>query len=343
MGSKMNWSQFGSLSVIAMACIATVTATSSEAASKRIKVGGNNSSFTVSPTPSPTPTPTSTSTSSTSTTTTTTTTTSGTTTTVTSPTTPTDTTTSTALFLPTISPDLTPKELNFAGRKWRVNSGATFVTGMGHSVQRGQEWQKIRFEVRNTADDNSSADADNIRRAELSGSIYGDPTRLPNGTSLWGAFSTKHHSWADPVGMRALKGGVYGQIHIGSKFGGSPAVAFRRKDDGAFRVTTRGEFDTGGSIRYEGPLSFDQVHDIVYNVVLHPTAGKLRVWVDGTKIVDISNVSIGSSYADSYWAFGAYFAGGVTSPVIAEYANMTYPGTTSLLTRTTSRPAWPSN
>ncbi len=245
-------------------------------------------------------------------------------------------------YYPTLSPTYTPAELSFAGRRWRTNMGASWVPDMPHSVRLSSEGNRVRFEVRNTANDRSINDPSDKRRAELSGSLYGDSTRLPNGQSLWGAFSTIHAPWADPAGMSKLTGGVYGQIHMGT-FGGSPAVAFRRRQDGTFRITTRGEFNTAGTTRYQAPLSFGEVHDIVYNVVLHPTAGSLKVWVDGRQVVNVANVSIGSSKGGSYWAFGAYFAGGVTSPVVAEYANQVYPSTTSLSGRVTGRPAWPVN
>ena len=269
------------------------------------------------------------------TTTTTTTTTGGTTTTTST------TGTSTTGYLTTLNPTYTPSPITWNGRQWRTNAGSSYVTNMGRSVKISPLGKKIRFELQNTSDDNSVVDGDTIRRSELSGSVYGDPTRLPNGTSLWGGFSTIHHAWADPVGMSALWGGVYGQIHIGSSFGGSPALAFRRKANGTFRITTRGEYNTSGTVRYEAPLSWNQPHDIVYNIVLDPTAGSIRVWIDGVKVVDAANVSIGSHHAEAYFNLGAYFSGGITSPVVAEYANVVYPNTPSLATRVSTRPSWP--
>ena len=264
----------------------------------------------------------------------------------TSTSTSTATTDNTAVFadyVATLSPTYTPSEISWAGRKWRVNSGATYVTDMGHSVRVTPYRNRVRIELRNTSNDKTASDSSSVRRAELSGSLYGDPTRLPNGQSLWGAFSSRHDAWADPAGMKALTGGVYGQIHIGSKFGGSPALAFRRKSDGRYRITTRGEFSTASTVRYEGVVPFGTVHDVVYNVVLHPTAGSLRVWINGVQVVNVANVSIGHSNAESYWNVGAYFSGGITSPVVTEVANHVYPAPTSLATRVTSRPAWPAN
>jgi hypothetical protein len=242
----------------------------------------------------------------------------------------------------TLAGGLTPSSIRWAGRNWRVNAGSTVAPNMDHALRLGSRGQKMRFEIRNTENDNSPSDSPGVRRAELSGSLVGDPARLPNGTILWGAMSFNHHAWADPVGMRSLMGGVYGQIHIGSKFGGSPAVAWRRTKRGLFRVTTRGEYDNAGSVRYEAPLGFDRVHHLVYRVVLDPHRGSLSVWLDGTKIVDVADVSIGSRNAQSYFNCGLYFSGGVTGPVVAEYGNVVYPATASLAKLVASPPTWPA-
>ncbi len=247
------------------------------------------------------------------------------------------------LYRSTLYNGYTPRLIEWAGRPWRVNAGSTKIAGLDHSVRISPEGGKIRFEIRDSNNDNSRYDSDGVRRAELSGSLYGDPARLPNGKSLWGGFSFRHQAWNDPDGMRKLQGGVYGQIHIGSTFGGSPAVAFRRSSTGAFRISTRGELDPEGSIRFEAPLSFNASHDLVYNVVLHPRAGRLKVWLDGELVTDVANVSIGHSEAESYWNFGAYFARGISGKVVSEYANHVYPADKSLVERISARPCWPAS
>ncbi len=247
-----------------------------------------------------------------------------------------------ASYESTLRNGLTPSPIEWAGRIWRVNAGSTIHHGMDHSVRISPDGGRVRFELRDFPEDNSGSDSEKVRRAELSGSLYGNPTRLPNGESLWGAFSFVHHGWNDLVGMRELQGGVYGQIHIGSTFGGSPALAFRRRADGGFLITTRGEYDTEGTTHYEGDLSFDELHDLVYQVNLHPTQGSLRVWIDGQQIVDARGLSLGHSNAESYWNFGTYFSGGISGTVVAEYANHVYPAPLILRDRVNTRPCWPA-
>jgi hypothetical protein len=65
------------------------------------------------------------------------------------------------------------------------------------------------------------------------------------------------------------------------------------------------------------------------------------VWLNREKIVDLERTPIGSSVAESYFNVGSYYAGGVTCPIIAEFANLVYPAPEALLRRTTVTPAWP--
>jgi hypothetical protein len=236
---------------------------------------------------------------------------------------------------------LTPSPIVWNGRKWRANMASTRVRGLDYCLRVTPN--KARFEIRDNPLEGRHGASPHGLRSEISGSVYGDRTRLPNGVPLWGAMQFIHHHWDDPEGMKTLYGGVHGQIHIGSRFGGSPALAFRRNKRGEFDVTTRGEFDKAGSgtVRHRSPLPFDQVHNLVYRIVLHEADGALTVWLNARKIVDIANVSIGSHHAEAYWNLGCYYSGGVTCPVVAEYANHVYPGRTSLAGRIASPPAWP--
>jgi hypothetical protein len=152
-----------------------------------------------------------------------------------------------------------------------------------------------------------------------------------------------HRSWSDPAGMARQWGGVHGQVHI-HKFGGSPALAFRRKGDGRFVVTTRGEADQDrhGIVRWTGKVPFDEIHDLVYRLVLDPANGELDVWLDGARIIALRGVSIGSSLGGCYWCIGNYYAGGVTCPIVAEYANHDFPSPMDLSRRIATPPRWPT-
>lgn len=226
---------------------------------------------------------------------------------------------------PLVAGPLPAAEAAWGGRSWRVNAGSSWTERADHAIRTNPEGTTIRFELRDAESDRSIHDDAKVRRAELSGSLYGDPARLPNGVPLWGELAFRHHGWSDRAGMAERTGGVFGQIHIGSRFGGSPALAFRRTREGQLRITTRGQFDPDGSIRFEGPLSFDEWHRLAYRVVLDPVEGALAVWLDDRQIVDISQVSIGHANAESYWNFGLYFSGGVSGRVVADYAQHTYP------------------
>lgn len=237
--------------------------------------------------------------------------------------------------------DFAPSTLSWADHRWRCNMGATWNSGMDHCLQLAG--QMARFEVRNSFRDRSVSDPAGKLRSELSGSLPGDLRRLPNGIPLWGSMTFIHHRWSDPGGMARLHGGVHGQIHMGSKYGGSPAFAIRRNNAGELEVTTRGELNSRGvgTVRYRGPLSFDDPHDVVYALLLSPTAGFVRVWIDGRQIINARGVSIGSRYAQSYWNIGCYYGSGATCPIIAEYANHVYPSEKDLSARARLPAAWP--
>lgn len=229
----------------------------------------------------------------------------------------------------------TPGHVAWNGHKWRCAMGSTWNPGMDHSLRLTPE--RARFEIRENGPDRGPRDDDRKRRSELR--VPKSP-RLPNAVPLWGAMSFVHHQWEDPAGMAGNWGGVHGQLHIGSKFGGSPAVAFRRTRRGAFAVTTRGENDPDGSRRYEGPLPFDQLHNLVYRVVLDAADGALIVWLNGEPVLNVRGVSIGTSHAECYWSIGCYYAGGVTCPVVAEYGDHIYPGLADLTDRIRFKPDW---
>jgi hypothetical protein len=230
----------------------------------------------------------------------------------------------------------TPGHIVWNGRKWRCAMGSVWNSGMDHCLRIIPE--RARFEIRNTSNDRGPGDDPSKRRSEIR---FPKSPRLPNGIPLWSAMSFKHHRWSDPEGMSRLSGGgVHGQLHIGSKFGGSPAVAFRRMRNGDFAITTRGEKEPKNKVRFRRPLPFDRVHHLVSRVILHPIEGSLAVWVDGEQVLDLAGVSIGAATAECYWSIGCYFAGGISCPVIAEIGDHHYPGTDDLRHLIRFRPRW---
>lgn len=228
----------------------------------------------------------------------------------------------------------TPKRIDWDGQRWSADMGSTWNAGMDHCYRYGEDM--ARFELRPTPRDRAQGDAPGKRRSEL----HCTRNRLPNGVALWGAMSFNHHPWSDPAGMAKGWGGVHGQVHMG-KYGGSPALAFRRMRDGQLLVTTRGEFDDRNHKRWMAPVSFGQVHDLVYRVKLDPVDGELDIWLDRRRVFGVRKASIGSRIGGSYWCLGNYFSGGITCPVVAEFANHVFPSPRNLQARVGVPPVWP--
>lgn len=229
----------------------------------------------------------------------------------------------------------TPKRIDWDGYRWSADMGSTWNAGMDHCFRAGEDM--ARFELQPTPRDRAAGDSPDKRRSEL----HCTKNRLENGVALWGAMSFIHHRWSDPQGMAKGWGGVHGQVHMG-KFGGSPALAFRRARDGRFLVTTRGELDPGNQRRWTGAVSFDEPHDLVYRLLLNASAGELDVWLDGRRLVGITGASIGSRRGGSYWCLGCYYSGGISCPIVAEYANHAFPSPRDLSARINRPPAWPT-
>ncbi len=250
-------------------------------------------------------------------------------------------TTPTGNYRSTLVDGLTPDPIAWDGRSWRAYVRSNRVPGLDYSLR--LTTHRARFELR-AEDFNGAA---RTKRAELGGSLARYP-RLPNGKVLWGAMSFIHRPWA--ASMKPTSGCVMMQIHMGSEAGGSPAFALRRGDEGNIKLTTNAEkpngSPTGSETRYDAPLSFGQKHDLVYRVVLggYGKPGELKAWIDGKQVVSLSGISlIGHSNAEHYVNVGAYCAGGVTTPIVAEVGNFVYPSEADLSARIARPPAWPAD
>lgn len=239
----------------------------------------------------------------------------------TSPTTPTSPTS--AEYQSTLGADgLTPEYPTWNGRKWSAALKSTDAPGLDYCWRVTEN--RSRFELK--ADET---------RAEL----HESRTKLPNGVSMWGAFTYLDRAWPNAAGMLAETGGCFTQMHWPGS--GSPAFAFRRGRDGKLVITTRGD-GQDNTKRYEGAMSFGLPHDIVYRFVLGPQ-GELDVWVDGAQIVNFRG-PVGSATPGCYWCIGCYYAGGTGgNTVIQEYGNHVFPTTASLESRVANLARWPTN
>ena len=230
----------------------------------------------------------------------------------------------------------TPKYPTWLGQQWTAAMGSTWNTSMDYSWR--YTAHKARFELHPTTKDRAYNDPSDKRRSEL----HDKKHLLTNGVVYWGAFSFIDQAWSDPTGMAKTTGGSIFQMHMPS--GGSPAFAFRRDKNGAFIITTNGANDpTNNHKWYSQTLAFNQVHDIVYRCVIHPTNGSLDVWVDGRQVLSLTRQSIGVSSSGCYPCYGLYYAGGITCTIAAEIANIAAPSTLSLSSRTLTKPVWPSS
>jgi hypothetical protein len=178
-----------------------------------------------------------------------------------------------------------------------------------------------------------------LKADETRSELHETRTKLPNGVSMWGAFSYLDRSWPNAAGMLAGNGGCFVQMHWPGS--GSPAFAFRRGGDGKLVITTRGDGETNMK-RYEASMAFDEPHDIVYRFVLGAN-GELDVWLDGNQIVSFRG-PVGSTTPGCYWCIGCYYAGGTGgNDVVQEYGNHVFPTTSSLASRASSPRSWPTN
>lgn len=228
---------------------------------------------------------------------------------------------------------LVPKFFDWMGYPWSNNSGQVWNTNVPYAL--GFSSVRLRAELHDTNYDHGQKDPVDKRRAEIHSKVD-----LNNGVTYWHAFSYLDQPWTNPAGQKKAGGGAIHQIHMPD--GGSPAIAFRRFQDGSFGVTT----NPGGNIkRFKMPMTFGQPHDIVYRFTLSAagaTNGSLAVWVDGRKMLDLANVAIGGEGNGYYLCLGAYYGSGLGgNRIIQEYGNIVpVPTTTDLSSRIAAPPAW---
>jgi hypothetical protein len=232
---------------------------------------------------------------------------------------------------------LAVKVFTWNGHSWSNDSGQTWNINVPYAV--GLSTSKVRFELHDTTSDRGQMDPSDKRRSEVS-----SKDQFLNGRQYWMAFSFKIHWDCVPCQARTGQGGEIMQVHWPS--GASPPLAFRTvatSTGAGFRITTRGD-GQGNINRYTGPLTLDQVHDVVFNFQLG-AVGFARVWLDGKEVLNLGGVPVGTNKEDGYsMRLGPYYAGGMAgNKVVQEYANIAaFPSTTSLSGRVTRSPVWPS-
>lgn len=233
---------------------------------------------------------------------------------------------------PLQSDGLAVKYFNWDGYSWSNDSGQPWNTQVPYAI--GVAPSKIRFEIHDTTNDRGQIDESYKRRAEVSSKL-----QFVNNTTYWHAFSFTAH-WDCPTCQASLDGGTIMQMHWPS--GASPAFSFRIGPKGTFRITTRGD-NQGNTTRYNGPFTFDVVHDVVYKFKLNGTSGELVVWLDGKQVLNLQGVPVGSSVENGYsFRVGPYYGSGLNkNRVVQVYGNLAaFPSTADLSARISAPPAW---
>jgi hypothetical protein len=115
--------------------------------------------------------------------------------------------------------------------------------------------------------------------------------------------------------------------------------------------------DTSASINTpRSQTPWDAGNDLVYYFEQHETTGVLKLWLNGDLIVDEDPLPLGASGGGTYLGVNAYFAEGITCPVVNQFANFVFPFSGGLAgsalpdsnsdgvpDRVSSPPAWPSD
>ena len=99
-------------------------------------------------------------------------------------------------------------------------------------------------------------------------------------------------------------------------------------------------------IHWTAPSKFvrNQVYDVVVRIKITGAADSaMTCWIDGVQIANSTNLAIGGSDAGNYVKVGIYrgWQGDGYPPLAVQIANVEH-GTASLISRVTTRSAWPS-
>lgn len=215
-------------------------------------------------------------------------------------------------------------------------NGVWYVTeadaAKSYAVQRHANYDQVRFEVR--SGDKWASDSVSVNRAELDGF----PAEYPKSVTLWGAYS-----FVIEPGAAGSPDAYIGQLHQTAEAGYTsldPPLAFHLVGT-TLKVDTRTDNGTppAGNPSAVTRYSFDPVRGRWYNVVfkinIDPAgSGALEVWIDGTKVVNLSGIATGYNAAGNYWRIGVY-RNAETVTFALRFANVEF-GTTDLTARITA-------
>lgn len=207
-----------------------------------------------------------------------------------------------------------PYVVESSGNDWsirRAQAGAIDITRF--EVRAGDSWDEDR------------ASGENKERSELDG--Y--KRRYNQGSDVWGSYSFLIEPGAeyqsDWTAISQMHGSKIRPFHIHFKAG--RLIVFSEYSGSRAGAQT--------SVRYNGTLSRNEWHHLVFHLREGDTNGQLDIWLDGAKIVDFAG-TIGAIGNQAYWKFGIYRGyGPIAAPLAIQFANMEV-GTSDLTARVTA-------
>ena len=236
---------------------------------------------------------------------------------------------------------LQPAFFDLPDGRWSSAMGSESTPNMPWCFQHDPDIDAIRFEVRNTPDDNGPADPSTKRRSEIS-TLDDPPRQAHNGVEQWYAELVRVQPFDHVAMAAATTSGI--SLNQLKKDGDSPVFAIRMMPNGYLRVTKSGNYDNvklfTGSATLGGYIPDGQPHWFVWMVKPNMVGGQAKLWMDGIQRVNYTgDIGDDTGYGPS---FGIYSAGGISETLIAEYAHRTILSTDSLEAQATQIPSWPT-
>ena len=202
----------------------------------------------------------------------------------------------------------------------------------------------FRGEVRNNELWTDAMGGNDTERAELDGA----PTLYPKGTEFWFAYQFLIEPGAPQIATSGgypggpLAWGVVGQIHGN---GSQAAVPWALSIVGEVLSihTQQGAQVDKTHWRSENKIVRGRVYDVVVKIkITGDTKSTMTCWVDGVQVANSVGLTIGGPDAANYVKVGIYrgWQSEGYPPLAVQIANIEH-GTASLMSRVTTRAAWP--